>query len=383
MTTTPARYPLTFEVDYPERSSRLITLFRIILIIPLFVFAGILTGSLSAAGDNWRFGGLGLGGIVLAAWIAIVIRGSMPRWLFDFQVATYRFTARAGGYFSLFVDRYPPFDGDFPLRYDVPYPERVTRWKVLFWKIITAIPHFIVLFFLGIGALVALIISWFAIIITGRYPRGLFDFIVGVHRWSLRVTAYLVSLRDEYPPYSLSAEAGEAKRDTRTMSVVLGFAILALVVAGSVAAVVALKDTETTDVNYAALKAGTAQVAIIEVEDVKLALERAQDPAEAASAGPLEAVDGKRLIVFQFTVENERERDVKFRKQDFRIKDSEGDYHKAVLVALGDEANPAGLENDEPGQLTVVFSLDEDRQPVRLKVRPGFAFLKTIKYELK
>ena len=370
MTTTPARYPLTFEVDYPERSSRLATLFRLILAIPLFVLLGVTSS-------------FGVGSVVIASWVAILVRGNIPRWLFDFQVAANRFVSRAMGYLLLFVDRYPPFDGDFPIRYEVEYPARLIRWKVLFWKAITAIPHYIVLFFLAIGALVALVISWFAIIITGRYPRGLFDFVVGVYRWSLRVSAYVVSLRDEYPPYSLSADAGEAKRDTHTISAVLGFALLALVVAGGIAAVVAISDTETVDVDYAALQTGTAQVPIIEVEDVVLTLERALDPADAATSLFREAGTGKRLILFQFQVENQRKRDVKLWKEDFRIKDSEGDFHKAVMVALGDKVDPAKVEDDESGQLTVVFSLDQDQQPVLLKVHPHFAFLKTVKYELK
>ena len=123
--------------------------------------------------------------------------------MFDFQVALMRFEVRAGGYLALLTDQFPAFEGEYPINFDVRYPDRLSRWKVAIWKIITSIPHFIILIFLFLAMVVVVVIAWFAILFTGRYPRGLHGFVVGVFRWSLRVQAYIFSLTDEYPPFSL------------------------------------------------------------------------------------------------------------------------------------------------------------------------------------
>ena len=91
---------------------------------------------------------------------------------------------------------------EYPLRYDVDYPEELSRW-LIFVKWLLAIPHYIVLLFLLIAVYFAYIIAWFAILFTKRYPQGLFDFVVNVNRWNYRVGAYTALLRDEYPPFSL------------------------------------------------------------------------------------------------------------------------------------------------------------------------------------
>ncbi len=118
-----------------------------------------------------------------AIWIAIVLRGRIPRWMFDFQVALTRWQVRAFSYPALLTDAYPPFEGDYPIRFDVEYPEKVSRWKVLIWKYITSMPHGFVLSFLWIGAFFSVIIGWFAILITGRFPKGLHGYVAGVIRW--------------------------------------------------------------------------------------------------------------------------------------------------------------------------------------------------------
>jgi hypothetical protein len=182
----PSPYPVRFDVEYPERLSRLSTAFRIFLSIPVAIFLELVGG-----------------GIVLAIWAAVLVRQYVPHWLFDFQVALMRFEARAFGYLALLTDRFPAFEGEYPINFDVRYPDQLSRWKVAIWKIITSIPHIIILFFLFLAAFVVVVIAWFAILFTGRYPRGLHSFVAGVFRWSLRVQAYIISLTDEYPPFSL------------------------------------------------------------------------------------------------------------------------------------------------------------------------------------
>jgi len=132
-----------------------------------------------------------------------LFRRKYPRWWFDFLVNLLRYQYRINAYVSLLRDDYPALEEDQAVHLEVDYPETLNRWLPLI-KWLLAIPHYIVLFFLLIGVYVALIIAWFAILFTGRFPRGLFDFLVGVNRWSLRVSAYAFYLfTDDYPPFSL------------------------------------------------------------------------------------------------------------------------------------------------------------------------------------
>jgi hypothetical protein len=125
-------------------------------------------------------------------------------WIFDTIVNIERFVLRATVYFLLLVDKYPPFEGDWVVQYEVDRPETLSRWRLLFWKFITAIPHFIVLLALGFVVIVVVLVGWFAILFTGRFPRGLHNLVEGFMRWGARVYAYAISLTDKYPPFSLS-----------------------------------------------------------------------------------------------------------------------------------------------------------------------------------
>ena len=145
-----------------------------------------------------------------ATMLMLVFRQKYPRWWFDWNMALTRFGTRVGTYLALLRDEYPSTDEDQAVHIEIPYPDAkkdLNRWLPLV-KWLLAIPHYIVLFFLGIAALVVVMIAWFAILFTGRYPKGLFDFVVGVMRWSLRVSAYAFLLTtDKYPPFALSEQA--------------------------------------------------------------------------------------------------------------------------------------------------------------------------------
>jgi len=185
-------YPLRFDIEYPEQLSRWLIFVKWLLAIPHF----LILYALSAVANV----------ITFIAFFAILFTGRYPRGLFDFVVNIYRWQENVFAYYGLFRDEYPPFSweaGKYPVTFEVDYPESLSRW-LIFVKWLLAIPHIIVLFFLYIVALVVWVIVWFAILFTGRFPRGLFDFLVGVSRWSLRVNAYaLLLLRDDYPPFSL------------------------------------------------------------------------------------------------------------------------------------------------------------------------------------
>ena len=217
-----ASYPITYTVEpqHPERN-RLTVAFRIILAIPQWLLVGGPGGSGINLGSVWGWrhprwalvGSIGSGVLGVAAgvmaiisWFAIVFTGKQPRGLWDFTNFFMRWRANAVAYMALLRDEYPPFgpgDGSYPANFSVAgFPETRNRWSVGL-RLIYAIPQFIVLFFLGIAWAITVIIAWFAILFTGRYPEGLYTFGVGYMRWSLRVESYLLLMRDEYPPFSL------------------------------------------------------------------------------------------------------------------------------------------------------------------------------------
>jgi hypothetical protein len=184
-------YPLVFDVEYPERLSRLLIFVKWLLALPHWI---ILYGL-----------GVLVGAITFVAWFAILFTGRYPRELFDLVVKSWRWQANVAAYVGLMRDEYPPFsweEGRYPVRFQVEYPERLSR-LLIFVKWLLALPHYIVLFLLGLVAYLAWIVAWWAILITGRFPRALFDFLVGLGRWNWRVQAYTNLLRDEYPPFSL------------------------------------------------------------------------------------------------------------------------------------------------------------------------------------
>ena len=188
-------YPVQFDVEYPEEGrNRLTTLFRLILMIPSLIIL-----MLAAAGAFY---------LALATALMILFRKKYPRQWFDFQLVIARFSARVDAYISLLRDEYPSTDEPQFVTLDIAYPDAETQLNRIMplIKWLLAIPHYIVLFVLGIIALIITIIAWFAILIVGRYPRGLFDFSVGVSRWSARVNAYMFMLTtDRYPPFRLGA----------------------------------------------------------------------------------------------------------------------------------------------------------------------------------
>jgi hypothetical protein len=205
-------YPARLEVDYPERLDRLSTAFRVIWVIPVLVVLSLLTANgnevvtTETGRQITRNGGGITGGLFVATLLMILFRLKYPRWWFDFALELNRFATRVGAYLALLTDRYPSTTDAQAVHLELDYPnvERdLNRWMPLV-KWILAIPHYLVLIVLVVLALLAAVVAWFAILFTGSYPRALFDFVVGVGRWSLRVSAYaFLLITDRYPPFSL------------------------------------------------------------------------------------------------------------------------------------------------------------------------------------
>jgi hypothetical protein len=206
-----SEYPVTFAVDYPDRQlNRLTTFFRIFTVIPIAIVMSAITGFSTEYGGpddtvvTIAVSGVGL--LVLPTLLMILFREKYPRWWFDWNLQLQRFANRIGIYLLLMDDRYPSTDEQQSVHLDYPYPDAKSdlgRGMPLV-KWLLAIPHYVVLFFLGIGVVFAVIVAWFAILFTGRYPEGLFRYVEGVARWHNRVIGYAFALvTDRYPPFSL------------------------------------------------------------------------------------------------------------------------------------------------------------------------------------
>ena len=203
-----AAYPARLDVEYPEEGlSRLTTFFRAIWAIPIVALLAALTGG----GPRYQdFGDTALivassGGLLFApVLLTILFRRKYPRWWFDWHLELARFSTRVWAYLLLMRDEYPSTDEEQAVRLDLDYPDAerdLNRWLPLI-KWLLAIPHFAILTALGAIAMVLIVVAWFAILFTGRYPRGIFNFALGVSRWWLRVEAYaLLLITDRYPPF--------------------------------------------------------------------------------------------------------------------------------------------------------------------------------------
>ena len=210
--TTPLPYPARLEVDYTEHHDRVSTLFRFVMVIPIAIIYAILTSgaghtAVRESGEVVRTSSGGItAGLFFATVLMILFRQRYPRWWFDFARELARFGARITANVTLLRDEYPSTVDEQSVHLESDYPDvqrDLNRWLPLV-KWFLAIPHYIVLAVLSLAALISVVIAWFAILITGRYPRGLFDFVVGVGRWWLRVDAYAFLLvTDRYPPFSL------------------------------------------------------------------------------------------------------------------------------------------------------------------------------------
>ncbi len=203
-------YPVQLAVDYPDRDlNRLTTFFRLFTVIPILIVLG------SVSGGTWEWSSqrgeslaVGTGGLLFfGPLLLILFRQKYPRWWFDWNLGLLRFSNRVGIYFALMDDRYPSTDEEQSVHFEMPYPDvprDLNRWLPLV-KWFLAIPHYIALLFLYLAVVVVVVIAWFAILFTGRYPKGLFDFVEGVIRWHNRVVGYaFVLVTDRYPAFSLA-----------------------------------------------------------------------------------------------------------------------------------------------------------------------------------
>jgi hypothetical protein len=358
-------YPVLFDVAYPERLSRWKTLLRVVLVIPAWLFAWLLTYFVGTA--------------FAAGWTTVFWRRKYPAWLFAGLAGALGFTARLGAYASLLTDRYPSFDPEqspVTLEFDPPPSGQLSRWRVCFWKFFLLIPHFFVLFFLQIAVGVVTFLAWFAILFTGRYPRGLFGFVTGVMRWQFRVAAYFASFNDRFPPFALSAEAGPGAPASAVICGVLGLVLGGGFTGLVVTAAILADEGNMADVDYQALTRGRANVPAFYTgfrndPTFIVSLESAVDPATDL-AKALETPASDRVVVFEWLMANftsgDREMSPTAAKLDYRGGD--GDDTATGLITVDGRLAPTDLVVEVPIRVRAAFTIPKDATPTELRMSP-------------
>lgn len=207
--TAPEGYPVDLAIDFQDRElNRTTTFFRLIVAIPILIILSWLTGAATTADGNYYWAGGAAGLIVVPTALMIIFEEKYPRWWFDFNKELSKFVLRVDVFMLLIDDRYPSTTDEQGVHLKLDYPNvdgELSRFMPII-KWLLAIPHYFVLFFLWIGVIFGTIYAWFVILFTGRYPRDIFDFVVGVQRWTMRVHGYaLLLVTDEYPPFRLAS----------------------------------------------------------------------------------------------------------------------------------------------------------------------------------
>jgi hypothetical protein len=183
-------YPVRVDVEYADRLSRLLIFVKWLLAFPHYIALFFLA--------------IGAYVVLIISWFATIITGSYPVGMFNYMVGVLRWGVRVSAYVLLMTDRYPPFsledDPSYPVRVEIDYPERIARWRPLLnWLLV--IPVALVAAVIGIIAYICVFIAWFAILITGRMPQGMFDPILYWFRWSTRTAAFEYWMTEQYPPF--------------------------------------------------------------------------------------------------------------------------------------------------------------------------------------
>jgi len=380
------RYPMRYAVAYPERLSRLKTFFRGFLIIPAWLFLYLVMGVVYAG--------------FFAGWTTVFFKKRYPRWLFTANSGALGFMSRTWAYAALQTDRYPSFDTDtspVTLEYDEPPQHQVSRWRVFVWKGILLVPHFMVLSLLQVAVAVVVFLSWWAILFTGRYPRGMFGFVTGITRWHLRVLGYFASFNDRFPPFALSANAGPASKSTTVVSGLVGGLATSGLVALIVVAAATASDVRTETIDYARLRGVTAGGLTTHVAQgavsvdarggrIELLLAGVDDPGDRLV--PLLTLNrAERVIVFEWAVRNFSDTGADVAGTDdarltIQVAGSTR-TSSAELVVVGGQMAPGSIKAGDDGKILAVFILPVDARPVALRFTPDFAARGGVLYEFR
>jgi hypothetical protein len=321
-------HPVAFDVAYPEHLSRIKIFFKIFLAIPQLIVLYLLF--------------IPLGVLTFLAWFAILFTGRYPKGFFDFTSGVLRWMANVTAYCVLLRDEYPPFSwepGVYPLQLDIPYPERLSRLR-LFFRIFAVVPNQFVFYFVQQAALFTTFLSWFAILFTGRYPRGLFKFSVGTLRWYERQAAYIYLLRDEYPPYSINADA---RPGNEIVSLVVGVPLFFVFVAIQFLPFVGLLRTDTDTVRVESSLTSQSQLRreapTGEANSTRVTIASYDDDGFLPRASRTQRLSGYRIVIFHIRAEKTGNLPALFSPYFFRLHDCFDTGYSPVDVSAANTTN--------------------------------------------
>ena len=362
-------HPVTFDVAYPERLSRGLIFVKWLLAIPQFIIVYLLYIVAEI--------------LAVLAWFAILITGRYPKSFFEFGSGVLRWQANVLAYVFLLRDEYPPFSwepGDYPLLLEIPYADRQSRFR-LFIRLFAVIPNQIVLQFVSTAALFTTVIAWWAILFTGRYPRGLFKFAVGTMRWYERLYAYLFLLRDEYPPYSINAAA---RPGNEVLSAIIGLPLFAAYMALVLSPGIGLLGGGNATV-YVARQELTAPGGLAsappygESGQVRVTLLDYNDDAPAPPGADVTLAPGYRLVEFRVRIEKSGFWPAFFTPYFFSVRDCPGNVYTVDSPATSAQGarfrvfwTGGRLEKD------VYFQLPRGAAPCELRYFAGRGIIRFI-----
>ena len=368
-------YPMRYDVAYPERMSRWKTLLRLPLVIPAYLFVEFLQYVVFA--------------LFVVGWTAVFWRKKYPSWAFAGASGALGFIARLNAYYFLLTDKYPSFDREKSpvlLEFDDPPNGHLSRWRVFWWKLLLLIPQFIVLGFLNIALFVVTILAWFGILFTGNYPRGMFQFSVGIQRWYFRVASYFASFNDRLPPYALSADAEPEGDSTAIASGIIGVVVLGALAALTTLAVVLTGKTHNETVSYAALQKGESPISVrfdTASGPVVLTLVRVFDPGDA-QLPLLHLAPDERVVVFEWTLRNNSDSSKAISAVPVHLKTWFPGHHiggpgpapdldyDPRLTIVGNHSAPASVPAHSTVAIDAAFVIPLNEAPLQLQIHNGF-----------
>ena len=371
------RYPVRYEVAYPEHLSRWKTLLRLPLLVPVWIFMDLVQYALWA--------------LLAIGWTTVFFRKKYPSWAFAGASGAIGFSARTFAYGLLQTDKFPSFDRESSpvlLEFDPPPSGHLSRWRVFFWKLALLVPHFVVLIALQLALFVVTVLAWFGIVFSGHYPRGLFPFATGVMRWHYRVYSYFASFNDRYPPYSLSSEAGPAGKAATVWSGIGGIALAGGLTALIITAAVIGSRPDTVEVDYAALVAGRdSRVVAYSAAggEVTLTLVRATDPGNDL-ARIITPAANERVVVFEWSISNASSGSRHIAGDAAWLGADDGGARKhfdAEIITVQDRAAPEDIGSRKRVAVRAVFVIPANATPVELHFKAGFTGLGGVKYVLR
>ena len=374
-------YPVRFDIAYPDGLSRWKTLLRAFLILPVLLMLSLIQ----------YFTQLGS----LIGFTTVFWRKKYPMWLFSGMAGSFGYVARSSAYWLLLTDKFPSFspeESPVTLEFDDPPSGQLSRWRVFFWKLVLLIPHFIVLAFLMIAVFAVTVIAWFGILFTGNYPRGLFQFVVGIQRWYWRTIGYFMSFNDRFPPYALAADAGPASNTSTVINGVLGGLVGTGWVVLIAAAVILGNRPHTIDnLTWARLQTGQQQPALVfgdrfNNDEISMRLTRAFDPGDQYLQ-IIQPSSDERIVVVQWVVVNSSggRALVTDDAASLKVEYEDGGKLKtrsigAIVIGINNLAAPANIPDGASATINAAFVIPVDAVPLELRFRHGFAGAGGVKY---